>query len=223
MCGIKMQNPNKALILADGQFPVNSKILNLLLDKSYFLICTDGAISNLEKINIIPDVIVGDLDSISADQRVKYQDRIVHIAEQETNDLTKAVNYAKEHNIYDLTIIGATGYREDHTLGNISLLISFLQQKLNVKMLTDYGEFQAYKTPCNIQSQKGQQISIFCFDPKAKLSSQGLLYKLDNLQLPLMYVATLNEALDNSFSLSSDTADTYILIYKVFDKNKKAF
>ena len=51
--------------------------------------------------------------------------------DQETNDLTKAVNYVKTLGFREVLILGATGRREDHTLGNISLLAQFKGMHLN--------------------------------------------------------------------------------------------
>ena len=59
--------------------------------------------------------------------------------DQETNDQTKAVNYLMEKGFRRIAIVGATGRREDHTLGNISLLMEYMRMGQKYVMYTDYG------------------------------------------------------------------------------------
>ena len=151
-----------AVILADGEFPKTQKLLDLL--KNSFVAVCDGAIYNLDKINIQPNIIVGDLDGISCELKNKYIDKIIHIKEQNTNDLSKTFSYCLKLGFDTFVILGATGKREDHTVANISLLPKLARKCKSVVMKSDYGEFRVYLTPCKVESMKGQQISIFCFD-----------------------------------------------------------
>ena len=65
------------------------------------------------------------MDSLSSDLALRFADRIYRDEDQETNDLTKAVKWCNERGYNDIVIIGATGKREDHTIGNISLLAEY--------------------------------------------------------------------------------------------------
>ena len=59
--------------------------------------------------------------------------------DQEINDLTKSVRFAHTQGYREVLILGATGLREDHTLGNISLLMDYAHLFKRVEMLSDYG------------------------------------------------------------------------------------
>ncbi|MDP4205680.1 MAG: thiamine diphosphokinase, partial [Bacteroidota bacterium] len=120
---------------------------------------------------------------------------------QEINDLTKSVNWCIKQGFNDIAILGATGEREDHTLGNIFLLPLYAKNR-NISMFTDFGSFQALLQSGEMKSYPGQQISIFCNDPKLKITTSGLLYPIQNKALDMLWMGTLNEALCNSFSLS---------------------
>jgi thiamine pyrophosphokinase len=123
-----MLNPHlshkKVVILADGSFPTHPEPLRLLREAS-FIACCDGAAAALTDFGIEPGVVIGDLDSLSRELEERYRDRLVPDPDQETNDLTKAVKWCVRHGATELVILGATGKREDHTLGNISLLASY--------------------------------------------------------------------------------------------------
>jgi thiamine pyrophosphokinase len=100
-----------------------------------------------------------------------------------------------------VAIIGATGIREDHTLGNISLLADY-RDRIEAVMLTDTGSFRVYDRSVTISSRPGQQVSVFSIDPSLKVTSSGLKYPLDNLTLHSWWRGTLNETLAESFSLA---------------------
>ena len=75
-----------------------------------------------------------------------------------------------------MSILGATGKREDHTLGNIGYLVSFAEEypDVEIEMLTDYGRFVALKGSRTFHSFPGQQVSVFSMDPECPIYSEGL-------------------------------------------------
>lgn len=150
-----------------------------------------------------PDYIVGDLDSLSEESRRRFADRIVHVAEQDDNDLTKAFRHALDLNPESIAIVGATGRREDHTLGNISLLLDYAREApCPVTMLTDFGRFEAIFDSASFTAEAGTQVSIFCFDNSLKIESAGLKYPTDQVCFDTLWKATLNEVLPGgAFSL----------------------
>ena len=190
---------SNTVILADGSFPDHNIPLGYLRNAER-IICCDGSVNNLLKTCIEPLAIVGDLDSLDKEIAIKYSDRLFLDKNQETNDLTKAVRWCIERGFKDLVIIGATGKREDHTLGNISLLAEYVRE-VNVMMITDTGVFSPFLERCTISSFPGQQISIFSIDPKAEVTSVGLKYELIRKRLHNWWSATLNAALGDSFEL----------------------
>jgi thiamine pyrophosphokinase len=190
---------NYTVILANGTFPKSEKALDVL-DKASFVVCCDGASNKLIDSGREPNLIIGDLDSIKTEYKSQYQDRLIHISDQMTNDLTKAINWCVENDKKDIVILGATGEREDHTIANIGLLANY-HQKVNVKMLTDFGVFIPFSSKQTFESIQGQQVSIFSLDPNESISSKGLKYPLDQYQLQSWWMGTLNEALENSFTL----------------------
>lgn len=87
---------NNPVILADGTFPTHPTPLAILHAASP-LVCCDGAADALAAAGLTPDVVIGDLDSISQAQRERFQAILVEDRDQETNDLTKAVTWCRQH------------------------------------------------------------------------------------------------------------------------------
>ena len=187
------------VILADGDFPVHTVPLSIL-KSSPRIVCCDGAAEALLKAGLEPFSIVGDCDSVNKSIAEKYNDRLYRIAEQETNDLTKSVKWCAERGFNDLIILGGTGKREDHTLGNISLLADYALTA-SVKMVSDHGIFYPVLKNSSFEVEKGRQVSIFSPDPETEIYSEGLLYPLNGMKLRSWWQATLNEATGDSFSL----------------------
>lgn len=203
-------------ILANGAFPQGGRARQYF-EKADVLVCCDGAAKRALEAGRVPDVVVGDLDSLPQDIKEKLRDKIVQVDEQETNDLSKAFRYCLRQNWRNLVVLGATGKREDHTLGNIALLADFASLVDSISIETDDGRFVALVKPGVMKTQPGAQISIFSFDPNQEITSQGLKYPLRSLKAPRWHTATLNEALGESFSLQFDPTSP-LLIYIADEK-----
>ena len=199
------------VILANGAFPQKENALSYLR-KADRLVCCDGATNKAIAHGLTPDFIVGDLDSLSPELKERFSDRIVHIAEQESNDLSKSFAFCLSKGWKNIVILGASGEREDHLIGNVSLLADFALNADSVQMVTDCGRFCVATKPGVFCSHKGQQISIFSLDPRQKITSRGLKYPLKNLRLPRWHMATLNEALEDNFSLDF-TQEAPLILY----------
>lgn len=205
---------NRTVIIADGSFPVHQIPLGYIKNAER-LICCDGSTMNVVKAGFKPDAIVGDMDSISEELALSFADRIHAIDEQDTNDLTKAVRWCAGKGYNDLVITGATGKREDHTIGNISLLAEYISS-VRVMMVTDTGFLIPIEKTTVLPSFPGQQISIFSIVCETEVTSSGLKYPLKNTRLANWWQATLNEALSDSFRLEF-TAGRVIVYLKFRD------
>jgi thiamine pyrophosphokinase len=209
---MKRSGSETAVILADGSFPEH-EIPRGYLNNAKHLICCDGSAAGLIERDIIPEAIVGDLDSLSDEIADKFNARLFKDTDQETNDLTKAVRYCIRKNYKDITILGATGKREDHTLGNISLLAEYIRD-VSVRMVTDSGIFIPCLGSLSFVSHSGQQVSIFSIDPETEITSEGLRYPLVRRKLKNWWEATLNEAPGDSFRL--DFKNGRVLVFLKF-------
>lgn len=190
---------NKTIILADGRFPYGEVPLSYLKDAKT-IICCDGAVDGLVDYGLQPDVVVGDMDSISDENKNKFASITHQSDDQETNDLTKAINYCVNAGILEVIILGATGFREDHALGNISLLASYAD-KLRVEMVTNHGIFSAIKSSSTLSSFKYQQVSIFCLDSHIRLKSKNLQYPIDDVIFDSWWKGSLNASLADEFTI----------------------
>lgn len=189
-----------AVILANGDYPSASLPLQILKEAPYVACCDGGANEYIAK-GHLPDIIIGDGDSLSEENRTKYASLIHHNPDQETNDQTKAVQYLLSQRMRSIAIVGATGKREDHTIGNISLLMEYMRMGADVHSYTDYGEFIPCKDTCVFDCRPGQQVSIFNFTAKG-LKSEGLAYPI--YDFTTWWQGTLNCCIGTSFTIEAE-------------------
>lgn len=202
----------KTVIIADGSFPVHEIPLGYLRNAER-IICCDGSTEAAVFSGFIPDAIVGDMDSLSREAASKFADRIYPDSDQETNDLTKAVRWCISRSYNNIVITGATGKREDHTIGNISLLAEYVRS-VNIIMVTDTGILVPIIENTTLPTFAGQQVSIFSIDPETKVTSKGLKYPLSETRITNWWQATLNESTGDQFSLHF--SDGRIIVYLKF-------
>jgi len=204
---------DKIIILANGQFPSAQQVLDLLR-AAETVICCDGAADKLIGFGMTPHIIIGDMDSISDCTREQYATSMILSGDQESNDLTKAVEYCIGQGYPSVTILGATGLREDHTLGNISLMLEYYP-RIGVRMISDFGIFSLVRSGEEVVSLQGDRVSIFSIDNTVKVTSKGLKYPLNDLRLSNWYRASLNEVIDERFTLLFES-DIPLILYRAW-------
>lgn len=209
-----MQKQSYTVIIANGEFPTHPRPLSYI-ENANRIICLDGALEACLKNNITPDAIVGDGDSISTALRKQYAPLLHIFTDQETNDLTKAVTYCIKNGFLTIKIIAATGKREDHTLGNISLLLEYMSD-CEIEMITNYGIFTPISSTTVFKSIAGQQVSIFNLDG-TPITSHNLKYPLNEYVLDNLWKGTLNESLGKAFTIVTEGRT---LVYQTFEVGK---
>ncbi|MBR4978281.1 MAG: thiamine diphosphokinase [Bacteroidales bacterium] len=201
------------VIICDGVFP-KTEFPRYLIRTADFIICCDGALRKFLRNSIsifgekkLPDLVIGDMDSLSGSLKKKYGNLIVQVDEQENNDQTKAFKWAIENltDIGNIYIIGATGEREDHTIGNMSLLMEYARSYdlsgIEVEMVTDHATAFAATDTFEMDCGIGRRVSIFSPDNSLKIHSEGLEWPLDNVVFDNWWKATLNRACDDRVRL----------------------
>ncbi|MBQ1932425.1 MAG: thiamine diphosphokinase [Muribaculaceae bacterium] len=194
------------VVLGNGDYPTAQLPLDIIGNHRVMVACDGAANAYLDTPRRF-DVIVGDGDSVSQSIRNAYVDKIVIDHDQETNDQTKAVKYLSERGHADISIVGASGRREDHLFGNVSLLVDYLKNGINARIYTDHGVFIPLCGDAEVACRCGQQMSIFNFGC-TRLSAEGLQYAIR--PFVSMWEGTLNRVVKEKVSFS---ADSYYMIY----------
>ena len=191
----------ECVILGNGDFPVAPQAVEVLRTATY-LCCCDGAATTCIAHGIMPHAIVGDGDSLPEAFKQQYRHLLHIVDEQEDNDLTKATRHCMALGMRRIAYIGATGKREDHTLGNIALMVTYYRDfGLQPTMITDYGWFVVTEGNASFDTFLGQQVSIFNVSCHL-LQSEGLKWPL--YPFKELWQGTLNEAEGQRIDIKAD-------------------
>ena len=177
-----------ALIIANGA-SCSSELLGQLLEWSPIVIVLDSAIDRILDLNIKVDVLLGDFDrdfDVEKVKEIQYPIEIVHTPNQNKTDLEKAFDYLIEKEHKAVNVIWATGRRADHTITNITNIISYKNQ-LKIVILDDHSKvFQLPKT-FEKWYTANTIISLIPVGKVTGITTTNLYYPLNNEELIIGY------------------------------------
>ena len=129
------------------------------------VVCADSGASHLKAVGLVPDLLVGDMDSIAGDTLRNFEKagcRIVrHPRRKDETDTELAVYESLTLHPTEIWIWGAIGKRLDHTLANLSLLYIGIQKGLLIKLIDPWCEVFMINRQTDIDGKKGQTVSLF--------------------------------------------------------------
>lgn len=166
-----------ALIAAAGTLP-EAGLTARLRSEHTLMIAADGAATALAAGGILPDVMIGDLDSGAAEvERLRSAGvEVIEVADQDRNDLEKALALAAARGHTHVTVIGAAGGMTDHTLNNFSVLARFAD-RLRIRIVEDDSLGFLLRDGIRLDARAGDRISLIPL-PDATLTTSGLVWEL---------------------------------------------
>ena len=196
-----MNEKKNVSVILNGQMPTDDTIINQITNSDY-IIAVDGSANKLYDLEIIPDVIIGDLDSL---QKNKNQDtELVETQDQNKTDFRKTLEWCIEKGILNISIFGISGESEDHFLGNYYTLSDF-GGKISWKAFTDFSVISPCLGNKRFESFKGQKVSLFCMKGSSTINSENLEYPLQSYHLKPSDDAVRNLSLEDHFTIESTT------------------
>ena len=194
-----MNEKKNVSVILNGQMPTDDTIINQITNSDY-IIAVDGSANKLFDLEIIPDVIIGDLDSL---QNIKNKDiELVKTPNQNKTDFRKTLEWCIEKNILNISIFGISGESEDHFLGNYYTLSDF-GERISWKAFTDFSVISPCVGNKKFESFKGQKVSLFCMKGSSTVNSENLEYPLQTYYLKPSDDAVRNLSLEDHFTIES--------------------
>lgn len=211
----------RCIILANGDTP-SKKIINQLYSVGVNkLICADGGANIAYKLNLTPDFIIGDFDSIRPEVKKYYFSRseIIQLKGQNDTDVEKCLKFAIKKKFGEVFLMGATGDRLDHTICNLGIVLKFYD-KIRIKIIHK----KSILIPCSgnlyLNTVPNELISLYAFDNNTKITSNGLYYPLKNTTLQFgKKESTSNFATSDKVSLNIKGGIVFVI--RELNKAKK--
>lgn len=165
-----------------------AKIFLPAIRRSTVVIGVDRGALYLLRNNIIPDVALGDFDSVTARERVRIQKHakkvLLYRRKKDVTDLELATRYALGTQAGLVTIYGALGQRIDHELAAIFLLKQFLDAGISTSIVDDHNSIQLAQDTVVLQKDRNlPYVSVLPISHRAEVSLQGFLYGGNRMRL----------------------------------------
>jgi len=203
-------NHYNTILCLDGDLPSKKHF-----PKNKAIVAADGAANKLASMGIVPDFIIGDLDSVDL---TKFPDsKIIHVSYQDTNDFQKALHYIKQNSLGPALIYGTSGGFIDHILTNINIII---ENNCNFYAPPIIGTVIEDETSVTLPINT--KISIFGFN--SLVSSNGLKWELENKLLTFPgEISSFNRTIKPNIKIKTSNGKALILFYDISVKDCGAF
>lgn len=186
---------NRAIIITNGHIPDTTLLAKRLAvdpgaGKDDIIICADGGAFNALKMGLVPDIVIGDMDSLEQSTKERLEKKsggtrfIKASREKDESDTQLAIEYARDLAPKKIVITGALGGRMDHSFANIMLLALPGLKNINAVILTHDSEIFIIEESQTLNGEIGKLISLFSLSPYTYFyKTIGLKYGLENEKL----------------------------------------
>lgn len=194
----KLVNP--IVIVANGKYPSHLYPLEII-DTAKTIICTDGSANKLKNHGFDPTLVIGDMDSI-VNIKDFTETEFLHVPRQDNTDLEKVFDYCIKYGINKVTLLGATGIRDDLALTNMIMLIQYYE-KLKIKLVTDIYTIECIKGKHTFSSFPQQSISLMAVYRVKSVTTKKLKFPLTKQSMIPSGMGLSNLALGNKFTINT--------------------
>jgi len=198
-----------AALFLNGEPPNELAMHHAMRLNPFFFICTDGAYYYTNALKIIPNVVIGDMDSLSEQPN---EIEVIYIADQETTDFEKALQYLVDNDFQKVAVLGSTGGQNDHFLGNLHAAFKF-KEFLEIIFFDQSQYFFLANYKQKLSTNIGKIISLFPFPEAVGITLKGFEYGLDNEDLSIHErVGTRNIAKSENPEISFKLGDLWVFV-----------
>jgi thiamine pyrophosphokinase len=175
-------NPSRAVIFANGELN-DLEAARVLLQPNDLLVAADGGLHHLQRLGLLPAVLIGDLDSVDPAEVPPLEAAGVRVLryppEKDETDLELALQYVLSAGCRAIRILGALGGRLDQTLGNLFLLSRSDLESCDVRLDDGREEVFLIRQQAVVEGLPGDTVSLLPLDgPAVGVVTQGLYYPL---------------------------------------------
>lgn len=175
------------------------------------IFCTDGAFRYLKNLNIKPDVISGDFDSLEL-KDFPTDIEIITTPDQNDTDFVKILTIIQEKGFTNIDVFGASGRQQDHFLGNLNAAFRF-KNELNIVFYDNYSSYFFAEKYTELEGYFGRTISLIPFPECKNITTKGLEFPLNKEDLNLLSrIGTRNKSIDDKVTIEFESGDLVIFI-----------
>ncbi len=188
----------KAIIFLHGDLADVSR-MSEYVDKEDFIICADGGVEYALKAGYVPDIVIGDLDSISKESESKLKGQkvefIEHSKDKDESDGELVISYAVDQGYMKIIIFGLLGRRIDHVITNLFLPLTFQGKNVDIRYIEGNQEISIIRDEIEIKGKMGDQLSLIPIKGDVEgVTTKGLKFSLKNEALKFGFSRGISNA-----------------------------
>ena len=189
------------LLIGNGE-EVSSRLLKALTKHADYVLAADGGADRALRAGVVPDGVVGDLDSVSARTQKLLAGKIIHVPTQKNTDLEKALHWAIQHHFTAVTLVGFVGDRWDFSIGNLLTLATWAR-KLSITVAGNKWRMYPLTKSTTFACKPYKRASLIPLKMCTDVTLTGFQYPLKNARLAPGTTRTLsNQTTGTQFSVS---------------------
>ena len=174
--------PKAPLLLIGNGEPLRTQTLKELARQACFVLAADGGANVAMQAGIVPDLVIGDLDSICTNNKRKLANKLLHLPTQENTDLEKSLSWIVQHKFTTVILVGFVGNRWDFSIGNLLTLANYTNQ-LDITVVTDTWRMYFITRNRQIACQPHRRASLIPLTRCEQVTLQGCKYPLVHTNL----------------------------------------
>ena len=209
----------KCILIGAGDLTVGA----IRRSEEDYVIALDGGLSYCSFLEVEPDLIIGDFDSVTEKEREALEelektipDRVIRLKpEKDDTDMLYAIKYALEAGYREFRLYGATGGRFDHTLANIQCLLYLKNHGAKGYLMDGNGMVMVLQNEAvHFQEDLEGYLSLFALVKEAKgVTIRGMKYELENAVITNDFpIGISNEFIGKAAEISVEDGELVCMI-----------
>ena len=200
-----------AVVLCNGEPPPKTLLTRLVRRADVFL-AADGGANTARALGVMPDIVMGDLDSITTATRKALRSSVVfRVPRQDNTDMEKTLDLCVATGIAKVDLLGLTGGRLDMTLGNLSALWKYVGA---LEIAVYGGGWTAFplRGAEEFSAATGSSVSLLPYGRCSGITLAGLQYGMSDKSLPIGHIAVSNVSVNRRFRVSCNRGNLLVII-----------
>lgn len=208
-----------AAVIANGSM-ADYAHMGELLKKYDCIVCSDGGAGHAYRMNVVPNLMVGDFDSLDKNIMKYYMDSGVKVlkfsSEKDSTDTQLAIDEAARLGADTIDLFGATGTRLDHTMSNIYHLFYIRELGCRGNIIDEHNRIFLAEKENRLYGKKGQIVSLLSLTEDVKgITLEGFKYPLKDAVLRRgNSLCISNEMIRNEAFIYKDSGELLIILSK---------
>ena len=204
----------KIIIVGNGEDWQKEKVISFC-QTADFIIAADNGLSLLHQFNITPDLIIGDMDSVSSVLLQHYPDIPVEKfpAKKDFSDTELAIKKAITLNPGEIVLLAVTGNYFDHSYATIINLFRNYQPGIEIKIITSNSLIFPIKKKTTLLHLKGRRFSLFPISDIKNFSMQGAQYQFTKKNLKVTDYSLSNVIVQEKLEINLEKGMLFCVLF----------